>query len=143
MYQYKSNTLHMEPESGFWWDYIIQSWDVECIYRMCVAGRDSNCRDRNSSLCLSWCFCCSDVEGCLDSSSKSPKIHTHANISVRLIPSISSDVNQLPFRTHRPKLKFTYHFSLLVMVAINFTLIQKQIEYPSWDLLTYKGIKPF
>lgn len=138
----------MEPKSGFWWDYVIQSWDVcvckrrECIYRMCVAGRDSNCRDRNSSLCLSWCFCCSDVEGCLDSSSKSPKIHTRKH-KCDANTSISSDVNQLPFRTHRPNLKFTHHFSLLVMVAINFTLIQKQIEYPSWDLLTYQGIKPF
>jgi len=125
-YQYKSNTLNMEPD-------IIQSWDrSECIYRMCVAGRDSNCRDRNSSLCLSWCFCGSEVEGCLDSSSKSPK--THTNMSVMQITSIRSDVSQLPFRTHthRPNLKFTHHIRLLVMVAINFTLIQKQVNWISF-----------
>lgn len=41
-------------------------------YRMWVAGRDSNCRDRKSSLCLSWCLCCSVSGGCFDSSSNSP-----------------------------------------------------------------------
>lgn len=41
-------------------------------YRMWVAGRDSNCRDRKSSRCLSWCFCCSPSAGCFDSSSNSP-----------------------------------------------------------------------
>lgn len=45
-------------------------------YRMWVAGKDSNCRDRKSSLCLSWCFCSSESVGCLDSSSNSPGTQT-------------------------------------------------------------------
>lgn len=27
------------------------------FHLMCVAGRDSNCLERKSSRCLSWCFC--------------------------------------------------------------------------------------
>lgn len=45
-------------------------------YRMWVAGKDSNCRDKKSSLCLSWCFCSSESVGCLDSSSNSPGTQT-------------------------------------------------------------------
>lgn len=48
-----------------------QGW----FYLMCVAGRDSNCLDRKSSLCLSWCFCFSGrstISGFSISSSSSP-----------------------------------------------------------------------
>lgn len=55
---------------------------------MCVAGRDSSWRDRNSSLCLSWCFCFSGRSAISEfsiSSSSSPgwwrghkgQIHAH------------------------------------------------------------------
>lgn len=50
-------------------------------YRMWVAGRDSNCRDRKSSLCLSWCFCCSDSCGCFDSSSNSPRHRKNSELA--------------------------------------------------------------
>lgn len=46
-----------------------------CFYLMCVAGRDSNCLERKSSLCLSWCFCFSgrsSISGFSISSSSSP-----------------------------------------------------------------------
>lgn len=45
------------------------------LYLMCVAGRDSNCLERKSSLCLSWCFCFSGrstISGFSISSSISP-----------------------------------------------------------------------
>lgn len=45
------------------------------FYLMCVAGRDSNCLERKSSLCLSWCFCFSGrstISGFSISSSSSP-----------------------------------------------------------------------
>lgn len=45
------------------------------FHLMCVAGRDSNCLERKSSLCLSWCFCFSGkstISGFSISSSSSP-----------------------------------------------------------------------
>lgn len=151
MYQYKSNILHMEPESGFWWDYEI-SFNLEMfvyvcgvsVFTVCAWPEETQTVETGTVLCV-W----AGVSAVLTLKAawtplQSPLKYTHTHKhKCDANTSISSDANQLPFRTHRPNLKFTHHFSLLVMVAINFTLIQKPIEYPSWDLLTYEGIKPF
>lgn len=57
------------------WNIFSISTKLFAGYLMCVAGRDSSCLERKSSLCLSWCFCFSGrstISGFSISSSISP-----------------------------------------------------------------------
>lgn len=55
--------------------FLLKALGENSHYLMCVAGRDSSCRERNNSRCRSWCFCFSGkstISGFSISSSISP-----------------------------------------------------------------------
>lgn len=52
--------------NGMFWSIIyLEAFEhvFNLVYLMCVAGRDSYCRERKSSLWRSWCFCFSERSG--------------------------------------------------------------------------------
>ena len=68
-------------------------------YRMWVAGRDSSCRERKSSLCLSWCRCLS-LSCCKFSPSISPSISSSRSSVSIVIGTSHTPSPQNTIHTH-------------------------------------------
>lgn len=63
---------YLKNNNAMWF---FNKMEEDSHYLMCVAGRDSSCRERNNSRCRSWCFCFSGkstISGFSISSSISP-----------------------------------------------------------------------
>lgn len=64
---------------------------------MCVAGRDSSCRERNNSRCRSWCFCFSGkstISGFSISSSISPS-YKETKLTIKNSTCIDSETTRM------------------------------------------------